>query len=112
LGALILARFLPGKIAMIVHAIRCPHCHKPDAVVKYGTNRSRTARCLCKDCKRTFTPQPNPRGTSQQTKEAVERALAERLSQRAIARCFQVSFQTIRAIARDAQKNTHLCQTV
>jgi len=91
---------------MIVHAICCPHCQSPDAVVKYGTNRSRTARCLCKDCKKTFTPAPTPRRTSEETKQAVARALAERLSQRAIARCFKVSFQTIRKVAQDAQKNT------
>src|SRR5262245_37945589 len=94
---------------MIVHAIACPHGQKPDAVVKYGTNRSRTARCLCKDCQKTFTPAPAPRRTSEQTTAAVVRALAERLSQRAIARCFKVSFQTIRKVAQDAEKDTRLC---
>ena len=91
---------------MIIHAILCPYCQKPDAVIRHGTNRGGTARCRCKDCRKTFTPRPNPRRTSQATKEAVERALAERLSQRAIARTLRVGFQTIRKVAQDAQKNT------
>lgn len=91
---------------MIIHAIVCPHCHKPDAVVRHGTNRGGTARCRCKDCQKTFTPAPNPRHTSPATKEAIERALAERLSQRAIARLLKVGCQTIRKVAQDAQKNT------
>jgi transposase-like protein len=91
---------------MITHAIVCPHCQRPEAVVKHGTNRGGTARCRCKDCHKTFTPRPNPRQTSQATREAVERALAERLSQRAIARCLRVSYQTIRRVAQDGQKNS------
>ena len=91
---------------MILHALLCPHCHRPDAVVKHGTNRGGTARCRCKDCGKTFTPQPNPRQTSEATKAAIERALAERLSQRAIARLLKVSDQTIRTVAQEAQKNS------
>ncbi len=51
-------------------------------------------------------PQPNPRRTSEATKEAVQRALAQRLWVRAIARCLKVSYQTIQKVAHDAQKNT------
>jgi transposase-like protein len=91
---------------MIIHAVACPHCQRPDAVVKHGTNRGGTARCRCKDCNKTFTPAPNPRQTSQATKEAIERALAERLSVRAIARTLKVGYQSIRKVAQDAQKNT------
>jgi len=36
----------------------------------------------------------------------IERALAERLCQRAIARCYRVPFQTIREAAQAAQKNS------
>ncbi len=92
---------------MITHAIVCPHCHKPEAVVRHGTNRGGTARCRCKGCNKTFTPQPNLRQTNPATKEAVERALAERLSQRAIARLLKIGCQTIRNVAKDAQKNTN-----
>ena len=91
---------------MITHALICPFCREPNAVVRHGTNRGGTVRCRCKDGDKTFTPAPNPRQTSQATKEAVERALAERLSQRAITRTLRVSFQTIRRVAQEAQKNT------
>ena len=65
-----------------------------------------TARCRCKNCQKTFTPQPNPRQTSQATKEAVQRALAERLSYRAIARSLKVGTQTIKKVREDAKKNS------
>ena len=89
---------------MIIHVTRCRYCQKPEAVVKHGTNRGGTARCRCKECQRTFTPEPNPRQTSQATKEAVERALAERLGVRAIARTLKVGYQTIKNVAQDAKK--------
>jgi transposase-like protein len=109
---LLLARILPGKIAMIVQTIECPFCHKAEPVVKHGTNHTGSQRCRCKDCHKTFTPQPCSRSLRPETRAAIERALAERLAQRAIARCFQVSFQTIRKVAQDAQKNTCPWQTV
>ena len=90
---------------MIIHVTLCPFCQKPEAVTKHGTNRGGTARCRCKECQRTFTPEPNSRKTSQTTKEAVERALAERLSVRAIARTCKVGYQTIKNVAQDAKKN-------
>jgi transposase-like protein len=97
---------------MIVQTIACPYCHRAEPVVKHGTNHTGTARCRCKDCKKTFTPRPCRKGPRPDIVAAIERALAERLSQRAIARCFKVSFQTIRAIAQDAPKNTHRSKTV
>jgi transposase-like protein len=106
LTALMVACFLPGTFGMILHATLCPHCHRSEAVVKHGTNRGGTLRCRCKDCHKTFTPQPNPRQTSEATKAAIERALAERLSQRAIARLLRVGDQTIRKVAKEAQKNS------
>jgi transposase-like protein len=91
---------------MVTHVTPCPFCQKPDAVVRHGTNRGGTARCRCKDCCKTFTPAPNPRHTSEATKAAVERALAERLSVRAIARTLGVGSDTVRKVAQEAQKNT------
>ena len=91
---------------MIIHVTRCRYCHKPEAVVKHGTNRGGTARCRCKNCQKTFTPEPNPRKTSQATLEAVERALAERLSHRAIARTLKVGSQTIKKVREAAKKNS------
>ena len=103
--ALLVAWFLPRRIGMMIHATLCPNCNKPEAVIRHGTNRGGTARCRCKNCQKTFTPEPNPRKTSQATIEAVERALAERLSYRAIARSYKVGTQTIKKVAKDAKKN-------
>ena len=91
---------------MIIHATLCPHCNKPEAVIRHGTNRGGTARCRCKNCQKTFTPEPNSRKTSQATIEAVERALAERLGVRAIARSCKVGYQTIKKVKEDAKKNS------
>ncbi len=90
---------------MVVSVTLCPHCEKPDSVVRHGTTTGGTARCRCRACNKTFSPQPKSRRLTPEKRESIERALAERLSQRAIARCYRVSFQTIREVARDAQKN-------
>jgi transposase-like protein len=84
---------------MIVHAITCPFCRRPEAVVKHGTNRGGTARCRCKDCNKTFTPQPNPRRLDPKIKQAIERALDERLAFNALKRTFKVGWDTIARIA-------------
>ena len=100
-----MAQFLPANIAMVTTAIHCPHCQKPEHVVKHGTTRYGTPRCRCKACKKTFSPSAKSRKTSPEKQHFVERALAERLSQRAIARACQVGFATIRRVAKEAQKN-------
>jgi transposase-like protein len=84
-------------------SISCPHCGKPDAVVKHGTNRGGTARCRCLTCSKTFTPAPNPRQVTAETEQAILGALAERISQRGIARALKVSRTTIRQV----RKKTH-----
>lgn len=75
--------------------IACPHCHKPEPVVKFGHNRSGTARCRCNDCGRTFTPKPNPRAVTPEKEQRIRDALAERLSIDVIARLLHVSKTTI-----------------
>jgi transposase-like protein len=90
---------------MIVSVVVCPHCHKPDAVVRHGTTDSGTPRCRCRTCSKTFSPQPKSRQLTDEKRQTIERALAERLSQRAIARCHRVSYKTIREVAQAAQKN-------
>ena len=81
-------------------SIACPHCGKPDAVIKHGVNRGGTARCRCTDCGKTFTPAPNPRIVSAETEQAIVGALAERISQRGIARALGVSRDTIRRVRK------------
>jgi transposase-like protein len=79
-------------------ALSCPHCGNKKEVIKFGTNRSGTARCRCLDCKKTFTPQPKSRALTLEKQVAIERALAERVSQQGIARMLKVGRDTIRRV--------------
>ncbi len=67
-------------------AVACPACHDTAHIIKFGTNRSGSARLRCKACGKTFTPSPNSRALTPDKQEQIERALAERVSQRGIAR--------------------------
>ncbi len=79
-------------------ALSCPHCGNKKEVIKFGTNRSGTARCRCLDCKKTFTPAPKSRALTLEKQAAIERALAERVSQQGIARLLKVGRDTIRRV--------------
>lgn len=81
-------------------SLLCPHCGQPDHVVKYGKNRSGSARCLCKACKKTFAPHPHSRAMTTEKQEQINRMLQERISQRGIARALKVGRQTIRALRK------------
>jgi transposase-like protein len=80
--------------------ISCPHCGNNKDVIKFGTNRSGTARCRCQGCGKTFTPHPKSRALTPEKQAQIVRALQERISQRGIARTLQVGRQTIRAIRK------------
>ena len=79
-------------------ALSCPHCHGSKKVIGFGTNRSGTARCRCLCCKKTFTPSPRSRALTPEKEAAIERALAERVSQQGIARMLKVGRDTIRKV--------------
>lgn len=79
-------------------AVACPACQDATHVIKFGTNRSGSARCRCKACSKTFTLSPNGRALTGDTKAQIERALAERVSQRGIARMLHVSRDTVRTV--------------
>ncbi len=79
-------------------SISCPHCGGAQNVIRFGYNRSSTARCRCLDCKKCFTLSPKSRSLTPQKQAAIERALAERVSQQGIARMFQVSRNTVRTV--------------
>jgi Transposase and inactivated derivatives len=80
----------------------CPFCQGPD-VIRFGTTVSGSARLRCKACKKTWSPQPKSRSLTPEKEAAIVRALAERVSQRGIARAFQVSRDTIRALRKKTQ---------
>lgn len=81
-------------------AIACPHCGDTASVGPHGENRNGTERCRCKACGKTFTPQGRPRVLSKEKREQIERCLAERMSQRVMARALGVSRDTIRAVRK------------
>jgi transposase-like protein len=81
-------------------ALSCPHCGNKKEVIKFGTNRSGTARCRCLSCKKTFTPAPKSRSLTPEKQAAIERALSERVSQQGIARMLKVSRNTIRTVRK------------
>ncbi len=80
---------------MVADLTACPYCRETEPVVKFGRNRSGTARCRCNACGRTFTPEPNPRRVTAQKEQRILDALAERLSIDAVARMLHVSKTTI-----------------
>src|SRR4028119_1164839 len=82
-------------VGMVAHVITCPICHQTEPVARHGTNRGGTTRCRCKDCNKTFTPQPNARRTTPETEHKIVRALEERLSIEAAARLLKVAKKTI-----------------
>jgi transposase-like protein len=80
-------------------AITCPFCSSAD-VIRFGKNPCGTARLRCKACKKTWTPDKKSRAVSPETAAAIEGMLAERVSQRGIARAFHVSRDTIRNLRK------------
>ena len=83
-------------------ALSCPHCGDIK-VIRFGTNRSGTARCRCQSCKRTFTLSPRSRALTPEKEAAIERALTERISQQGIARMLKVGRDTIRKVRQKGQ---------
>ena len=78
--------------------VSCPTCHNKAHIIRFGTNRSGSVRCRCKVCGKTFTLSPNSRALTTDKEAQIERALAERVSQRGIARMLKVSRDTVRAV--------------
>ncbi len=82
--------------------VPCPACASAD-VIRHGTNPSGTARLRCKSCGKTWTPNARSRALSPEKEAAIVGALAERISQRGIARAMKVSRDTIRALRKKTQ---------
>lgn len=85
---------------MVRHIYECLHCGQSERVVRRGFNRCGTQRLLCRDCGKTWTPQGRSRNVSAEKEALIEKALGERLSQRAIARTLSVSRDTVRAVLK------------
>ena len=72
-------------------AISCPVCGDTASIIRRGYNRCGTQRLFCKVCQKRFTPHPESRALTKEKQGLIEAALAERISQRGIARTFKVS---------------------
>jgi transposase-like protein len=52
-------------------AVACPACHGTAHIVKFGTNRSSSARVRCKACGKTFMLRPNSRALTPDKQEPI-----------------------------------------
>lgn len=71
--------------------------------MRRGFNRCGTRRLLCRDCGKSWTPDGRSKSLSANKEALIEKALGERLSQRAIARTLGVSRDTIRALLKKSR---------
>ena len=85
---------------MVSEVYSCPWCQKPEPVIRFGFNRYGTQRLRCQACRKIWTPQPKSRSLTPEKETHISAALRERLSQRAIARTFGVSRDTIRELLK------------
>ncbi len=85
---------------MVNEIYTCPTCQKAEPVVRFGFNRGGTQRLRCQECGKTWTPHPSSRALSPEKEALIASALEERLSQRAIARTFQVARTTVREVLK------------
>ena len=92
---------------MVTLAISCPRCSGSEPVIRHGVHRNGTARCFCKACGKTFTPQPKSRRVTPEKEQAIRDALAERLSIDAIARLLRCSKSTIYAVLKKTDGPTN-----
>ena len=85
---------------MVNHVYVCPHCAESARVVRRGFNRNGTQRLLCRECGRTWTPEGKSRTLSVEKEALIEKALGERVSQRAIARTLSCGRETVRRVLK------------
>jgi len=85
---------------MVTTICLCPHCGCGEAVIRSGFTRSGSRRLYCKVCRKAWSATPHRRALSAEKEALIVKALGERLSQRAIARTFGVSRDTIRALLK------------
>jgi transposase-like protein len=74
---------------------QCPHCQSAERQVKSGFNRTGSQRLQCQSCRRQYTPEPNPLGYDDKTREAALRLYLEGNGFRRIGRLLRVNHQTV-----------------
>jgi transposase-like protein len=74
---------------------QCPHCRDTENQIKSGLNRTGSQRFACKLCQRTYTPEPNPLGYTDDVRKQALRLYIEGNSFRRIARLLAVNHQSV-----------------
>jgi transposase-like protein len=74
---------------------QCPHCQSAERQVKSGFNRTGSQRLQCQTCRRQYTPEPNPLGCDEKTREAALKLYLEGNGLRRIGRLLSVNHQTV-----------------
>ena len=89
---------------MVTKIYACPHCERPEAVVRFGFTDGGRQRLRCKECCKTWTPEGPGRRISAEKEALIEKALQERLSQRAIARSLSAGRETVRRVLKKSPR--------
>ena len=74
---------------------QCPHCQSAERQVKSGFNRTGSRRLQCQLCRRQYTPEPNPLGYDDKTREAALKLYLEGNGFRRIGRLLSVNHQSV-----------------
>jgi transposase-like protein len=73
----------------------CPSSETKEQQIKTGRNRSGTQRILCRNCGRTYTFEPKPRGYAEEVQEKAVRMYVEGNNLRRIGRLLDVNHQSV-----------------
>jgi transposase-like protein len=87
-------------ICMVTQVEVCRFCGLSEPVIRFGFNRNGTQRLRCTACARTWSPHGKSRSLSAEKEGLIEKALQERLSQRAIARTLSAGRETVRRVLK------------
>ena len=85
---------------MVTEVEDCRFCGLSEPVIRFGRNRNGTQRLRCKECGKTWSPQGKSRSISAEKEAFIEKALQERLSQRAIARTLSAGRDTVARVLK------------
>lgn len=86
-------------------SIACTRCASQQCV-RFGSNRGGTQRYICKDCGRTFTPEPARRGISQERVEQIRALIANGHPITKVTRILKVSPKTIYKVIRSTDETS------
>jgi transposase-like protein len=79
------------KKTTISEGKQCPKCGKAENQAKKGYNRSRTQRCMCKECGAWYTINPKKREYPEEIRRQAIRTFYSGASGRGVGRIFGMS---------------------